>query len=93
MRIIQGVFVNGVDQGLFRGIRTPAYNGPPPRGYANSPVKDVNSIDIRCNVLGDIQNPYTIKVQPGDNLTLDWKHNNRVIQDHDSCCLSSKRGT
>jgi len=77
----QGVFVNGVDQGTFRGIRQPAYNGPPPRGYANSPVKDLNSIDMRCNVLGDNQNPYTIKVQPGDNLTFDWKHNNRTSQD------------
>ncbi|KAK4445394.1 endoglucanase B [Podospora aff. communis PSN243] len=78
---IWGVYVNGVDQGLFNGIRIPAYNGPPPRGYANSPVKDVNSIDIRCNVMGDHQNPYTIKVQPGDNLTLDWKHNNRTKAD------------
>lgn len=78
---IWGVWVNGVDQGTFRGSRVPAYNGPPPRGYANSPVKDVNSIDIRCNVMGDHQNPYTIKVQPGDNLTLDWKHNNRTNAD------------
>lgn len=68
----QGVFVNGVDQGSFRGIRTPAYNGPPPRGYANSPVKDLDSIDMRCNVLGDKQVPYTIQVEPGDNLTFDW---------------------
>lgn len=78
--IPQGVFVNGVDQGTFRGIRQPAYNGPPPRGYANSPVKDLNSIDMRCNVLGDNQNPYTIKVKPGDNLTFDWvRANNHRI--------------
>jgi hypothetical protein len=67
----QGVFLNGVDQGTFRGIRTPAYNGAPPSGYANSPVKDLNSIDMRCNVLGDKQNAYTIQVEPGDNLTFD----------------------
>ncbi|KAF2872402.1 endoglucanase B [Massariosphaeria phaeospora] len=75
---IWGVFVNGVDQGLFKGIRTPAYNGPPGGGgFANSPVKDLGSIDLRCNVLGDIPAPDTIKVQPGDNLTFDWKHNYR----------------
>ncbi|KAK0612535.1 glycosyl hydrolase family 61-domain-containing protein [Bombardia bombarda] len=77
----QGVFVNGVDQGTFRAIRTPAYNGPPPRGYANSPVKDLSSIDLRCNVLGDRQVPHTIKVAPGDNLTFDWHHNNRTAAD------------
>ena len=77
----KGVFVNGVDQGTFRGIRMPAYNGPPPKGYANSPVKDLDSIDMRCNVLGDRQNPYTIKVEPGDSLTFDWHHNNRSKAD------------
>ncbi|KAK0717308.1 glycosyl hydrolase family 61-domain-containing protein [Lasiosphaeria miniovina] len=78
---IWGVFVNGVDQGTYRAIRTPAYNNPPPRGYANSPVKDLDSIDMRCNVLGDKQVPYTIKVAPGDNLTFDWHHNNRTDAD------------
>ena len=75
---LQGVFVNGVDQGLYKGIRTPAYNGAPGAGgYANSPVKDLDCIDIRCNVMGDIQAPDTIKVKPGDNLTLDWHHDYR----------------
>lgn len=77
----QGVFVNGVDQGTFRGIRTPAYNGAPPSGYANSPVKDLDSIDLRCNVLGDRQNGYTIQVEPGDNLTFDWHHDKRTAAD------------
>ena len=53
-------------------LGTPAYNGPPPRGYANSPVKDLDSIDLRCNVLGDKQSAHTIQVEPGDNLTFDW---------------------
>jgi len=67
------VYVNGVDQGSFKGIRIPAYNGPPGKGgYNNSPVKDLSSIDLRCNVMGDIQARDTIKVVPGDNLTLDW---------------------
>ncbi|ORY08955.1 endoglucanase B [Clohesyomyces aquaticus] len=75
---IWGVFVNGVDQGLNRGIRTPAYNGAPGQGgYNNSPVKNLTSIDMRCNVLGDTPNPYTIKVAPGDNLTFDWHHDKR----------------
>ena len=86
----QGVFVNGVDQGTFRGIRTPAYNGAPPSGYANSPVKDLNSIDMRCNVLGDKQNPYTIQVEPGDNLTFDWHHDKRT--DTDDVIASSHHG-
>ncbi|KAJ9160527.1 Endoglucanase B [Coniochaeta hoffmannii] len=87
---IWGVFVNGVDQGTFRGIRTPAYNGAPPSGYANSPVKDLNSIDMRCNVLGDKQNPYTIQVEPGDNLTFDWHHDKRT--DTDDVIASSHHG-
>jgi cellulase len=69
----QGVYVNGVDQGTSKGIRTPAYNGPPGKGgYNNGPVKDLGSIDLRCNVMGDIQASDTIKVAPGDNLTFDW---------------------
>ncbi|CBX91886.1 predicted protein [Plenodomus lingam JN3] len=69
----QGVFVNGVDQGTFKGIRIPAYNGQNGKGgYNNGPVKDLDSVDLRCNVLGDIQAHDTIKVAPGDNLTFDW---------------------
>jgi hypothetical protein len=69
----QGVYVNGVDQGTGKGIRTPAYNGAPNKGgYNNGPVKDLSSIDLRCNVLGDIPAADTIKVVPGDHLTFDW---------------------
>ncbi|KAK0749073.1 glycoside hydrolase [Schizothecium vesticola] len=78
---IWGVWVNGVDQGTNVGIRSPAYNGAPPRGYNNSPVKNLTSIDLRCNVLGENPNPHTIKVKPGDNLTFDWHHNNRTKAD------------
>lgn len=74
--------MNGIDQGLFKGIRTPPYNaGPNAGGYANSPVKDLDSIDLRCNVMGDIQAPDTIKVAPGDNLTFDWHHDYRNDSD------------
>ncbi|KAI2479051.1 Glycoside hydrolase family 61 protein [Pyrenophora tritici-repentis] len=88
---IWGVFVNGIDQGTFRGIRIPAYNGPFGRGgYNNSPVKDLASIDMRCNVLGDLQAHDTIKVNPGDNLTLDWHHETR--SDADDVIASSHHG-
>lgn len=36
---------------------------------------------MRCNVLGDIQAPDTIKVLPGDNLTFDWHHDYRNDSD------------
>jgi cellulase len=69
----QGVYVNGVDQGTFSGVRVPAYNGAPGKGgYNNGPVKDLTSIDMRCNVMGDIPTSDTIKVVPGDSLTFDW---------------------
>lgn len=32
---------------------------------------------MRCNVMGDVQAPDTIKVAPGDNLTFDWHHDKR----------------
>ncbi|KAH7125287.1 endoglucanase B [Dendryphion nanum] len=79
---IWGVFVNGVDQGTFKGIRIPAYNGGPGLGgYNNSPVKNLTSLDLRCNVMGDVQAPDTIKVVPGDRLTFDWHHDKRNAAD------------
>ncbi|USP76473.1 glycoside hydrolase family 61 protein [Curvularia clavata] len=88
---IWGVFVNGVDQGTFKGVRIPAYNGQNGRGgYNNSPVKDLNSIDMRCNVMGDVQAHDTIKVAPGDNLTFDWHHELR--NNTDEVIASSHHG-
>ncbi|OAL48804.1 endoglucanase B [Pyrenochaeta sp. DS3sAY3a] len=88
---IWGVYVNGVDQGTFKGIRIPAYNGAPGKGgYNNSPVKDLGSIDLRCNVLGDIPAHDTIKVAPGDNLTFDWHHDWR--NDTDDVIANSHHG-
>ncbi|OTB06394.1 glycoside hydrolase family 61 protein [Hypoxylon sp. CI-4A] len=78
---IYSVYVNGVDTGTFEGIRTPAYNGPAPYGFANGPVKDLDSIDMRCNVLGDHQVPHTIQVVPGDNVTMEWHHDQRTATD------------
>ncbi|KAL5120062.1 hypothetical protein ACEQ8H_001887 [Pleosporales sp. CAS-2024a] len=89
---IWGVYVNGVDSGTFKGIRVPAYNNGPGRagGYNNGPVKDLSSIDLRCNVLGDVQTSDTIKVLPGDNLTLDWHHDYR--NDTDEPIAASHHG-
>ncbi|KAJ3476621.1 hypothetical protein NLI96_g11037 [Meripilus lineatus] len=78
---VWSVWVNGVDQGSGVAIREPAYNGPPPKGYANSPVRDLNSIDLRCNVLGDVPDPHTVQVKPDDILTFEWHHNNRTAAD------------
>lgn len=54
------------------GIRTPANNGPIGPGYNSSPVKNLTSIDLRCNLLGDSQAPDTIVVAPGDTLSFEW---------------------
>ncbi|KAF2745575.1 lytic polysaccharide monooxygenase [Sporormia fimetaria CBS 119925] len=79
---IWSVYVNGEDQGSFKGIRVPAYNGGFGKGgYNNSPVKNLTHIDMRCNVMGDIPAPDTIKVSPGDNLTFEWHHNKRNNSD------------
>ncbi|TDL24173.1 hypothetical protein BD410DRAFT_767332 [Rickenella mellea] len=87
---VWSVWVNGVDQGSGKGIRHPAYNGPPlatnppfgtNSGFANGPVRDLSKIEMRCNVMGDIPAPDTIKVKPGDTVTLEWHHNNRTVAD------------
>ncbi|KAG8742409.1 hypothetical protein FRC10_001543 [Ceratobasidium sp. 414] len=58
-----------VDQGLGIGkyIR-----GPP----SNSPVKDVTSKDIICNV-DNSPVPQTVEVSAGDQLTIEWFHSTR----------------
>jgi cellulase len=45
---------------------------------------------MRCNVLGDIPTSSTIKVAPGDNLTLDWHH--EIRNDTDDVIASSHHG-
>jgi cellulase len=51
---------------------------------------DLDSIDMRCNVLGDVPAHDTIKVQPGDNLTFDWHH--EIRNDTDDVIASSHHG-
>ncbi|TFK62753.1 hypothetical protein BDN72DRAFT_776722 [Pluteus cervinus] len=95
---VHSVWVNGVDQGTGIGIRQPAYIGGPLPGpaennnhcFRTAPVRDLNSIDMRCNVLGDTPNPYTIQVKPGDNVTFEWHHKYRG--DDDEVIASSHKG-
>lgn len=79
--LVRAVYVNGVDQGTFNYIRPPAFNGPPlagvspfgqGSGYQNSPVRDLTSQDMKCNVLGDIPVPGTLQVAPSDIVSFEW---------------------
>jgi len=67
--MFRAAFVNGIDLGLGVG----KYIRGPPR---NSPVKDVTSKDIICNV-NNSPVPQTIEVTAGDVVTIEWSHDNR----------------
>lgn len=65
-----GVWVNGEDQGDGRNtyIRSPD---------SNSPVKDLASPDIVCNVNGGKAVSDFVSVAAGDAFTFEWYHDNR----------------
>jgi cellulase len=67
---MHGVWVNGVDQGDGRKeyIRTPENN---------SPVKDLSSPALACNVNGGKEVPEFVKAAAGDKLSFEWFHDNR----------------
>ncbi|KAG9085706.1 hypothetical protein FS749_004213 [Ceratobasidium sp. UAMH 11750] len=67
--IFSAMYLNGVDQGLGVGkyIRGPRNN---------SPVKDVTSKDIICNV-NNSPVPQTLEVSAGDQITMEWFHGTR----------------
>ncbi|KAK3906167.1 glycosyl hydrolase family 61-domain-containing protein [Staphylotrichum tortipilum] len=65
-----GVWVNGVDQGDGRN----AYIRSPPN---NSPVKDLASPDLACNVNGGKAVGSFVKAAAGDKLTFEWYHDSR----------------
>ena len=95
--VVHSVWVNGVDQGSWYGVRAPAFNGPPwypnttiGSGYQNSPVKDLTSLDTKCNVFGEKRANGVIKVFPGDVVTFEWKHEQRT--DTDDVIASSHKG-
>lgn len=68
---VYGVWVNGEDQGDGRNayIRSPDNN---------SPVKDLASPDIVCNVNGGTPVPEFVSVAAGDSLAFEWYHNTRA---------------
>ncbi|KAF2843110.1 carbohydrate-binding module family 1 protein [Patellaria atrata CBS 101060] len=69
------VFINGVDQGL--GNSASGYIRSPPN---NSPLVDVTSPDMRCNV-NNSPAAKTLKVKAGDEVTFEWHHNTRDASD------------
>ncbi|TFK96547.1 glycosyl hydrolase family 61-domain-containing protein [Pterulicium gracile] len=60
---MQYLFVNGVDQGRNVGIRIPP---------SNSPVEDINSPNIRCNVNGGTGVAQTVNVPSGATVEFEW---------------------
>ncbi|PYH43030.1 putative endoglucanase [Aspergillus saccharolyticus JOP 1030-1] len=48
---------------------------------SNSPVKDVTSTDITCNVNGDQATAKTLSVKGGDKVTFEWHHSSRDSSD------------
>ncbi|RTE82833.1 hypothetical protein BHE90_002602 [Fusarium euwallaceae] len=65
-----GVWVNGEDQGNGQNV----YIRTPP---SNSPVKDLSSADIVCNVNGGTAAPEFVSAAAGDTLSFEWYHDNR----------------
>lgn len=68
--VMYGAWVNGVDQGDGRNV----YIRSPPN---NSPVKDLSSPDLVCNVNGAKAASSFVKAAAGDTLTFEWFHDNR----------------
>lgn len=66
---VRAVFINGVDQGDGQN----SYIRSPPN---NSPVKDLTSSDVACNV-NNVAVPKTLEVSGGDVITFEWSHDNR----------------
>ena len=64
------VWVNGVDQGDGRNV----YIRSPPN---NSPVKDLASAALACNVNGGKTGSSFVQASAGDTLTFEWYHDNR----------------
>lgn len=67
---MHGVWVNGKDQGDGRNV----YIRSPPN---NSPVKDLASPDMVCNVNGAKAVSGFVKAAAGDTLSFEWFHDNR----------------
>lgn len=68
--LMYGIHVNGADQGDGRNV----YIRTPPN---NSPVKDLASPDMVCNVNGGKAASSFVQAAAGDTLTFEWYHNTR----------------
>ncbi|KAL4938727.1 glycosyl hydrolase family 61-domain-containing protein [Aspergillus oleicola] len=73
---VMAVWINDEDQGL--GNTEDGYIRSPP---SNSPVTDVTSTDITCNVNGQSAVAKTLEVASGDKITFEWHHNTRDDSD------------
>jgi cellulase len=62
---VWSVWINGSDQGAGAG----SYIRQPP---TNSPIKDLTSSDLRCNVNGDTPVGTYVPVAAGSNVTTEW---------------------
>ncbi|OJJ68834.1 hypothetical protein ASPBRDRAFT_46110 [Aspergillus brasiliensis CBS 101740] len=82
---VQAVWINGEDQGL--GNSADGYIRSPP---SNSPVTNVKSTDMTCNVNGDQAASKTLSVKAGDVVTFEWHHSDR--SDSDDIIASSHKG-
>ncbi|KAM0545130.1 hypothetical protein ACHAPJ_011475 [Fusarium lateritium] len=78
---VYSLWVDGKDQGDGRSvyIRSPD---------SNSPVKDLSSPDLVCNVNGAKAAPKFVKAAAGSELTFEWYHDNRG----DDIIASSHKG-
>jgi cellulase len=70
------ILVNDVDQGL--GNSASGYIRSPPN---NSPVVDVTSTDMTCNVNGGNAAAKFVEVAGGDKITFEWHHNTNDASD------------
>ncbi|RHZ49388.1 putative endoglucanase [Aspergillus thermomutatus] len=73
---VYAVWINDVDQGL--GNSADGYIRSPPN---NSPITDVTSTDMTCNVNGKNAVAKTLSVKAGDKVTFEWHHNSRDASD------------
>ncbi|KAI0602892.1 glycosyl hydrolase family 61-domain-containing protein [Biscogniauxia sp. FL1348] len=78
---VYSIWVNGVDQGDGRST----YIRSPP---SNSPVKDLSSADLVCNVNGGTAGSAFVTAAAGDTLSFEWYHDNRG----DDIIASSHKG-
>jgi lytic cellulose monooxygenase (C1-hydroxylating) len=81
---VYAAWINDVDQGL--GNSASGYIRSPPN---NSPLVDVTSKDMTCNV-NNVATAKTLKVKAGDKVTFEWHHDSR--SDADDIIASSHNG-